>query len=180
MSVAIIAPQSMLLTFRHWVIEAKLRENSTLRLMISLALFFSGGLIYILFRSDSLAMFRWFINIGIAPYINTIRELTIPLKSDIPSWIIYTFPDGAWVIGGVSSLIYLGFKRSNILAIFFALMLGLMAIMSEILQFFGIIAGTFSIEDLAFEMVSFIGTFWLMTEWKFGGGALCYEQRLNR
>ena len=55
-----------------------------------------GGIIYLLFRSDSLLMFAWVKKLGFNRELQNIRESTIPLARFIPQQFIFSAPDALW------------------------------------------------------------------------------------
>jgi hypothetical protein len=56
-----------------------------------------GGLIYILFRVDTLWVFTWLKYAGLYETVMTLRETTYAASSDIPAHLLYSLPDGLWV-----------------------------------------------------------------------------------
>ena len=56
---------------------------------LSLFLFFIGGMIYLMFRSESLVMFRWCETLHIREYVDSVR-----ISCTLPNWIVYSLPDG--------------------------------------------------------------------------------------
>ena len=111
-----------------------------------------GGLIYILFRSDSLLMFQWFDYIGLQQSITTARQSFGHIY--LPSWIIYSLPDALWIFSFISIMLTIWrdkFTRQSIFWIFIAPTIG---ILSEIGQAFHFIRGTFDIIDLTLILIA--------------------------
>ena len=101
-----------------------------------------GGLIYLLFRNESLIMFKWFDNLGLLEQIKELRATLNPMKSILPNWIYYSLADGLWTYAFVSAyLIY--YKVDYWLLLPFLLSIGV-----EILQYFQLFQGTFDVLDL--------------------------------
>ena len=101
-----------------------------------------GGMIYILFRNESLIMFNWFDNLGVLEQIKELRAAINPMKSILPTWIYYSLADGLWTYAFVSAyLIY--YKVDYWLLLPFLLSIGV-----EILQYLQLFQGTFDVIDL--------------------------------
>jgi hypothetical protein len=60
-----------------------------------------GGLAYLLWRSTSLLMFRWFDFLRLHSVINSVRITFAPVRGHIPTWMLYSLPDAAWASCGV-------------------------------------------------------------------------------
>ena len=82
-----------------------------------------GGLIYILFRTDSLVMFKWFAALSLDKPIEYLRDSTLTVKNHLPDWFLFSLPDGLWIFS------YITF---------------------ELGQLFNIVPGTFDAIDLIF------------------------------
>lgn len=113
-----------------------------------------GGLIYILFRSTTLIMFKWLDSIDVLSIVLTIRGFTSNIKNSFPEWFYYSLPDGLWVYSFTSALFLFNEKFQGIKVwLIIPLVLGPLF---ELLQFFKLFPGTFDITDLIFSSVAFI------------------------
>lgn len=108
-----------------------------------------GGLIYVSFRSSSLKMFEWLAYIGTNDLVCWFRNMIMPIKDKVPSWIYFSLPDGLWVYSSTSALLILWNSRIN-LWIFIPLFT---SIVIEIAQKTKIVSGTFDILDLSFSIL---------------------------
>ena len=112
----------------------------------SILLLVVGGIIYALWRSQSLLMFQWLDAVGVARLVERIRAdvLFIP----VPAWIRYSLPDALWAASGVFlfSAIWSG-SRSSLRHIWMCIAPSL-AIGGELAQAAHLIPGTFDIVDL--------------------------------
>lgn len=99
-------------------------------------------MIYLLFRSETLLMFRWCEFLHIQHSIDNLR----PAYS-LSEWIIYSFPDGLWVL---SYILFMGtiWKYDLRKGKVFLLILPTIAIISEIMQGLGLLRGTFDMVDV--------------------------------
>lgn len=107
-----------------------------------------GGLIYVLFRSSSLLMFSWYKNIGLDGVLNGLRKSTIPFAENIPEWILFSLPDGLWIFSYVCLILFIWKNSVSLKNLFWILIIPILAIGSELGQFFGLITGTFDLTDL--------------------------------
>lgn len=112
-----------------------------------------GGLIYILFRQDTLKMFSWFDNINLSTAISELRLLTAPFSGHFPNWFLYSLPDGLWLFSYLSVLLVVWDNVISKHNIHWLLLVPMVAIFSEIGQLFEIVPGTFDIFDLIFYLL---------------------------
>ena len=113
-----------------------------------------GGLTYILFRADSLLMFRWFDNIGLKEIIKTARQSIG--HSNLPDWTIFSLPDAFWIFSFTSFMLIIWqdkYTAQSIPWIFIAPTIGLF---SELGQAFHLIRGTFDLTDLILILIASI------------------------
>jgi hypothetical protein len=111
-----------------------------------LALFplFIGGLIYICFRNEDILFFSWmrFLNIN----YSLLRQ--IELKNNIiSSYIVFSLPNGLWVLSGLLLLKVFLENEKRLLAIYSIIFI-MVSILYEISQLIDIIPGTFDIADI--------------------------------
>ena len=108
----------------------------------------SGGLIYVLFRQDSLKMFSWFESVNLSNSISEMRLFTLPLSIYLPDWFLYSLPDGLWLFSYVSFLLVVWGNVISKHNIHWVLLVPLIAIFSELGQLIKVISGTFDVVDL--------------------------------
>ncbi len=108
----------------------------------------SGGLIYVLFRQDSLKMFSWFESVNLSNSIFEMRLFTLPLSIYLPDWFLYSLPDGLWLFSYVSFLLVVWENVISKHNIHWVLLVPLIAIFSELGQLIKVIPGTFDVVDL--------------------------------
>ena len=63
-----------------------------------------GGFVYIIFRDKNLLMFNWFDSLGFQNLVDSIR-LDFS-KFDLPSWLLFNYPDGVWIYSFVYLMSY--------------------------------------------------------------------------
>lgn len=118
-------------------------------ILIFIPLFF-GGIIYILFRTESLLMFKWFRFLNLENHIFSTRKI---FKIELPDWFVYNLPDGLWIFSYSLLMLSIWNFKLNIHSVFWIFLMPFIAIISEILQFFKIIPGTYDIWDLNFYIL---------------------------
>ena len=105
-----------------------------------------GGLIYIRYRSDSLLMFDWFHYFNISDFISSIRSNSE--DSNIYEWVIYNMPAGLWLFAYLLIIDAIWGNEKNAQYLCHLYILPILAIVSELMQFFGGLPGTFDFLDL--------------------------------
>lgn len=126
----------------------------SLHTIIGLISIVLGGVIYVLFRDQSLLMFSWFDVIGLTPVIVSARDIVSPISLIIPKWFFFSLPNSMWAFGGI--LLFCCIWRDCILEktlwifVFLCISIG-----SEIGQLVGSIPGTYDPTDMVL-MVIFI------------------------
>ena len=143
----------------------KAKTTQTLKLYaLSVLSLFCGGCIYLLFRSETLLMFKWADTLQLKENILQIRQQYTSFQT--PEIFIYALPDGLWSLSYILFIeaFWYGEKKSWI----FALIIPAIGILSEFFQFSGLIQGTFDIWDAIFYIVPFI---------IFYGAKICYSRK---
>lgn len=116
------------------------------RVFLSFLLLTVGGAIYILYRQDSLLMFKCFEELGIAETIQYLR--TTGTEHSLFDWVKNSLPDGLWLFSYMFLIdtIWNGDKPFSYY--FFLWLLPFIAISSEVLQIFGIVPGVYDTIDM--------------------------------
>lgn len=109
-----------------------------------------GGLIYILFRSNTLYINNWLLNHNLGFDLQIIRTYTLPTRAYLPEWLIYSFPDALWMLS-LSTLIHTIWKDEPTKSlIIWSLITPIIALSWEIAQGLKLIKGTFDWVDILF------------------------------
>lgn len=109
---------------------------------------FLGSAIYILFRSESLLMFRWATALRMLPLINTLRFYSQGFGPFIPKWLIYSLPFAFWIISYMLFVRAIWFDDKPIARNFWFWPVPLISIAAELGQYPRLVPGTFDIFDL--------------------------------
>jgi hypothetical protein len=71
------------------------------KLIVASAAMLTGGMIYVLWRSESLLMFSWFDALGIGPTVRMFREHAAPHAHALPHFIVFSLPQALWLFSGI-------------------------------------------------------------------------------
>jgi hypothetical protein len=113
-----------------------------------------GGIIYTLFRSETIKLFSWYKYFGLNNIISNLRVRVSEYIFYIPKWVIFSLPDGLWVYSFTSALILFWNNEQSKLIIWLSIPF-VMGIIIEILQGFNFFPGTFDLIDLMLSLIAF-------------------------
>lgn len=133
-----------------------------LRIIIYFLPLILGGFIYIIFRTETLIMFHWFKYLNFSDEINIIKN--IKSVHYFPNWFIYNLPDGLWIFSYTAISLEIwkhSITRQNIFWIF---SIPIITVLSEFLQLFKMIPGTFDFLDVTFYILGTISSFYILTK----------------
>lgn len=115
-----------------------------------------GSLIYILWRTPMLRVFRWSDALGIATGVFRLRHLFAPYGKILPAWALFNLPAALWMYAMAAwfELALLGSdRRYRWIWLSIALCLG---VGSELGQLCHVVPGTFDGKDVAFYLAGWI------------------------
>lgn len=110
----------------------------------------SGGLLYILFRSEYLMVNRWALNNQYGSIFKIIRIQTFQILETVPKWIIYSLPDALWLMSFGLILQLIWKNETKRIRIFWTLVPCSIALLWELFQATHFVNGTFDVVDLLF------------------------------
>lgn len=122
---------------------------------LSVILLTIGTLIYLIKREDSLLVFNWLREFNLDIYIDFIRHKFSNLEMLNSNFVIYSLPGGLWMMS-FALFFNIVWKIEDIqkyIWMFFAM---LPAVGSEILQYLGMISGTFDMLDLLAYLTGYL------------------------
>lgn len=122
--------------------------------ILALILLFVGGMIYLLYRPQSILLFRVTDALGLEPYINSLRENAS--SAILPSIIIHSVPAGLWTASYLI-LMYCNtkfYRRKTRMML--SLPLPVSMIVLEFMQLVGWCPGTFDFYDLICYVIPLI------------------------
>lgn len=129
-------------------------EQRIVKGILSFSILILGGLIYIGCRDKSLLMFKWFDHLGIGGKIDSFRNL---INSEgVYGWVKYSLPDGLWVFAYMFLVDAIWNGSKSISSYIFIYSLPSFAVLSEILQYFGLFPGVFDWIDIASYLLAIL------------------------
>lgn len=120
-----------------------------------------GSLIYILFRSGNILIFKWFKFLGIAKFIDYIRKFTLHFAFSLPKWFLFSFPDGLFLFSYVTLMLSIWNFKVNYISGFWIFIIPWYFIGTEIGQLFSFYSGTFDKMDMFFYFLSLFISYFL-------------------
>ena len=115
-----------------------------------------GAFLYLKFRSETLLMFKWAENLGLDFIVSSIRRSYEGFNFYQMNYFVFSAPYGLWVISFCCFIGAIWHKDSSVTAIIWRLLAPAIAISSELLQYLGLLPGTFDINDLLMLIFSTI------------------------
>ena len=94
-------------------------------------------------------MFRWAELLGCSDLVQALRLSAAPLKDQLPGWVLFSFPDAAWVYSATAAYLSIWRGARSAEAVFWVLLAGSLGIGGELGQMAGLVPGTFDPVDLA-------------------------------
>jgi len=139
-------------------LSSPLSWSYTHRLYICLSgiAIFSGGLIYILLRPSEHIFFGWIRLAGLDHLISPARSLSPLLGQLIPDWFIFSLPNGLWAFAYALLITIIWSGSRSWLKYFWMASIPLLVLGFEILQYPGLIPGTFCIQDMVFGLAGLL------------------------
>ena len=120
-----------------------------------------GGLIYLLFRTDSLLMFSWAAQLSLLDLIEQGRAAAAPLLPHVPSVVLFSVPDGVWVFSATAFFARLWHDGPLWMRVGWIGIAPAMAIGGELGQIVGLVPGTFDVLDLLAYAIATVGALWV-------------------
>ena len=135
--------------FREYSLKVRIGKS-----ILSLLILCTGGLIYIGFRNKSLLMFDWFNYLGLTQQIDIFRS---KLNSEgVYGWVINSLPDGLWLFAYMFLVDAIWNGSKSISSFFFIYYLPFLALLSEFLQYIGLVLGVFDWLDVASYLLAIL------------------------
>jgi len=108
-----------------------------------------GAFIYVLFRVETLLVFKWIQFLGLDTLVYGIRSNTLKIANDLPFFFLYALPDGLWVYAGTTLFFFIWEKEiKGKIAIFWISLIFSIAVIAEFLQKLDVVEGTFCKYDI--------------------------------
>ena len=132
-----------------------------LTLFLSAIAILIGGLIYILLRPSEHIFFGWIRLAGLDHWISPARVLSPMLGQLFPDWMIFSLPNGLWAFAYALLITSIWSESESWLKYFWMASIPLLVLGFEILQYPGLIPGTFCIQDIVFGLAGLLLGFFI-------------------
>lgn len=109
-------------------------------------LLLAGCAMYLLFRSDTIRLYRWVKAAVGTAWLDGLRETT--LGCDLPHFVRYSLPDGLWCAAYVLIVSGIWGKERGMASHIAVSLIPVVAIVHEFLQGAGVVRGSFDPADL--------------------------------
>lgn len=126
-------------------------------ILLSVLLISFGELIYILYRSLTLYMFKPFEQMGMLDNIRSLRASHLfPPTEAVPEWIVYSLPDGMWLLSYMFTMEYIWDNEGKYIKVLCIWIMPIAIIIHEFFQFMRLANGTWDINDLTIYIVAIV------------------------
>jgi len=105
-----------------------------------------GGIIYIIWRVDSLLMFAWIESFGLTDFLTILRDNY--KHYNIPTWALYNLPNGTWTYTFTFVMSYIWIKELSLKKYFYISLPLLLGVFFEFGQLIKIFPGVFCYGDI--------------------------------
>ena len=105
-----------------------------------------GCTVYLLFRSKELNIYHWCATLGLSSEIDSLRMWV--QNWNIPDFVKFCLPDGLYCAAYILLIDAIWHRNKGIVKNIIISLVPLVTISSEVLQYFGLVKGTFDIYDL--------------------------------
>ena len=134
--------------------DNKLTIGTFLKVFWGITFLTCGCIIYLLFRSKSLNIYQWCIVLGLSDTIDSLRGTV--QDWNIAEWIRYSLPDGLYCAAFILFIDAIWKDDDGFIKHFVVSLVPIITITSELLQYFGLVKGTFDFCDLVYYSAPFI------------------------
>jgi hypothetical protein len=115
-----------------------------------------GGMIYLIWRPESLLMFAWAEVLGLLHMVDALREFGNEYLPNPPAWFLNSLPHALWMFCGIVLLETVWRKESIRWFLFWTIGLITVSLFSELGQISGLLPGTYDFGDIAGMLVASI------------------------
>jgi len=121
---------------------------SRLYIFLAVIAILLGGFIYIFLRPSEHVFFGWISTMGLDNLLNLARQNSISQSLHLPDWIVFALPNGLWAFAYALIITGIWSGSKSWLKYFWMASIPLLVLGFEVLQYAGIIRGTFCLQDV--------------------------------
>lgn len=114
-----------------------------------------GGMVYLLWRHDSLTMFRWLSALGVEGVVTELRAWAAPLSEELPPWVYLSLPQSLWLFSGCLAIHGLWRGSGAVQQRCWTAVVLMLALGGELGQAAGLVPGVFDMVDLLLILFAF-------------------------
>ena len=122
------------------------KTKAMVKVSLAVLMLICGCGIYLLFRSKTLNIYKWCASLGLSGEIDSLRCAVSDW--DISEFVKFSLPDGLYCAAYILMMDSIWQKENGWLKHSVILVVPLFTIGTEILQYFGLVKGTFDVYDL--------------------------------
>jgi len=115
-----------------------------------------GGVIYLLFHASEPVFFKWIHASGPGSWLEPVRHRSLSLIPHLPGWIVFSLPAGLWAFAYALAITAIWAGSRSVQRYFWMASIPVLVIIAEVLQYAGIVHGTFCIQDLILGMAGLV------------------------
>ena len=130
--------------------------SSRLYIVLSAFALSLGGIIYIFLRKSDHVFNSWMNTAGLDNWVNFAKYNSPTLSLFLPEWIVFSLPHGLWAFAYALIITGIWAESKSWLRYFWMASIPILVLGFELLQYAGIINGTFCIQDLALGVAGLI------------------------
>ena len=107
-----------------------------------------GGSIYLFLRPEEVRFLHWARSTGVDTVVSLLRPENPDVFSSLPTWTVYSLPGALWAFAYALVITRLWINKRHWIRYLWLSTIPLLVLGFEVLQYPGILPGTFSIPDL--------------------------------
>jgi len=115
-----------------------------------------GGMIYLIWRPESLLMFSWAEKLSLLHVVEALREFGRECLPNPPAWVLNSLPHALWIFSGIVLLGTVWGETSLRWFMLWSFSLITISIFSELGQISGLLPGTYDFSDIAGMLIASI------------------------
>jgi hypothetical protein len=140
-------------------------KSSTAKACLGFLLLAAGCMIYLLFRSKTLYIYVWCKALGLSTFVDAFREHV--QNWNVSDFVRFSLPDGFYCAAYILMIDAIWHDDNRKVKYILLSLVPIITVVSEILQLYGVVRGTFDLKDLlcylipplAYIMITFINNF---------------------
>lgn len=134
--------------------SSKLKMSTSSKVALGVVFLMLGCVIYLLFRSKTLNIYQWCSSLGLAKIIDYARFCVYDWS--LPDFVKYSLPDGLYCAAYILFIDAIWQDNNNLIKHIVIAIVPIVTISTEILQYYGLVKGTFDSYDLLFYSIPII------------------------